>query len=188
MKQTWGPELWLLSPTAASTSYSIKMCDLKAGCLTKTKNGAFLTPEIPDQRLLYEGLKKQRGMGWGGCVGSVIFFFLQTLSQSFSYRFLALHVPKTVSPPPKDSCFLCLGPLCAAESRPSIRRSGRAKPPTPHPPGGICPLPLLRTRTALLPGHWKDRLPPDTEKVAPLWRIPLELPQILSVRREPTRR
>lgn len=53
------------------------MCDLKAGCLTKRKNGAFPIREVPDQGDFLTRFSKSAG-GWGEEAVWVASFFLSS--------------------------------------------------------------------------------------------------------------
>lgn len=149
------------------------MCDLKAVCSIKRKNGAFPIPEVPEQgdflvRFPKSGMRGSEEAVWA----MSSFFLLQTSSQSSSYRLLALLVPKTVSPPRGLSRFLCPGLFCPGEFRRPSPEARSSEPRTLRPSGGIRPLGPSEHERLSHPATERSVVQ-VTEEIAPLlWRLP----------------
>lgn len=98
------PELWLLSPPEAYLG--VKMCDLKAVCSIKRKNGAFPIPEVPEQGDFLWGSPK---VGWGGVrrlYGQChLFFFLADFILVFHLWFPSIPCPQDSVTTPRTLSF-----------------------------------------------------------------------------------
>ena len=111
------PELWLLSPPEAYPG--VKMCDLKAVCSIKRKNGAFPIPEVPEQgdflvRLPKSGMRGSEEAVWAM---SSFFFFLADFILVFQLSFPSTPCPEdSVTTPWGLSRLLCPGLFCPGGS------------------------------------------------------------------------
>lgn len=100
---------WALTTVSTKGLYKIsrtlKCVTWKAECLTKQKNGTFLIPEVPEQGNYFMRFLKWKETGVRRLYGVIFFFSCRLHLKSSSYPLLALHVPKTVSSPPKGLIF-----------------------------------------------------------------------------------
>lgn len=163
MKQTWQPELWLLSPPKAWQAIWGLKCVTDSWVFEKRKKGVLSIPEFPDQGDSFMKFSTSGG-GWGWeALGSVIFFPLADFILVFQLSF-----PST--PRPQDSVttlwglsrFLCLGPLSASLGLPSAEAEVLS-----HGTSISLAVSGRSVRTALSSGHWQNWLLTDTGKVAP---------------------